>query len=682
MLSHGQRAALYALEDILSAPFPSQLTAAAASDRLAWVTEERGRRNVWVAEGPVYEARPLTAYEEDDGQEISELTFSADGAQVLYVRGGAPNRRGEIPNPAGLREAPRREIWTAPFEGGVPRRLAEGSGLAVSVRGEVAFIRQGQIWLCGLEAQDSPRLLLAARGNLGSLRWRPDGRRLAFVSNRGDHSFVGYCDLDGKYFHFIAPSLDRDSEPAWSPDGRRLAWMRQPHQGARLPFIPQLEAQPWSIWVGDPERGTAEKIWEAALGTGSVFRMIAADNQLLWRDGDQIVFPYEGQGWTHLWAAPATGGAARCLTPGEFEVQYVSPGPDGRSILYSSNQNDIDRQHIWLARVDAGAPAARLLTPGQGLEWLPVAAVPSGRIAFLGSGAARPAQPFLLEADGKRRALSELPARFPASRLVTPEAVLVSAVDGKTFHAQLFRPTNLAAGERRPAIIFIHGGSRRQMLLGFHDRGYYHNAYAFNQYLAARGYIVLSINFRSGTGYGLKFREAENYGAGGASEFNDVLGAGLYLRARADVDPARIGLWGGSYGGFLTALGLARASDLFAAGVDIHGVHDWNTGIQNFMPNYNPLEQPETARLAFQSSPLHHVDGWRSPVLLIHGDDDRNVQFSESVRLLEALRERGVKVEQLVFPDEVHSFLLHRNWLAAYQAADAFFARTLGDGKR
>jgi len=189
--------------------------------------------------------------------------------------------------------------------------------------------------------------------------------------------------------------------------------------------------------------------------------------------------------------------------------------------------------------------------------------------------------------------------------------------------------------------------------------------------------VVLSVNFRSGTGYGLEFREALNYGAHGASEFNDVLGAGLYLRSRPDVDPLRIGLWGGSYGGYLTAMGLARASDLFAAGVDLHGVHDWNVVIRNFTPSYDPRREQDLARLAFESSPMASIASWRSPVLLIHGDDDRNVPFSETVDLAEKLREQGVTFEELTFPDEVHSFLLHRNWLAAYQAAADFFDRHL-----
>ena len=189
---------------------------------------------------------------------------------------------------------------------------------------------------------------------------------------------------------------------------------------------------------------------------------------------------------------------------------------------------------------------------------------------------------------------------------------------------------------------------------------------------------MLSVNYRSGIGYGLNFREALHYGAQGASEFNDVMGAGVYLRTRADVDPAKIGLWGGSYGGYLTALGLARASDLFAAGVDLHGVHDWNTEIQNWVSEYDPAKQADVARVAFESSPIAAVNDWRSPVLLIHGDDDRNVQFSQSVELGAALRARGVQVEQLVFPDEIHDFLLHADWLRAYKAAVDFFQRKLG----
>jgi dipeptidyl aminopeptidase/acylaminoacyl peptidase len=215
------------------------------------------------------------------------------------------------------------------------------------------------------------------------------------------------------------------------------------------------------------------------------------------------------------------------------------------------------------------------------------------------------------------------------------------------------------------------------MLLGFHYGRYYHGTYAMNQYLANQGYVVLAVNYRSGIGYGMRFREALDYGAAGASEYRDVVAAARFLRARADVDSRRIGLWGGSYGGYLTAMGLARNSDLFAAGVDIHGVHDWNNVIKGFIPAYDTLANRARATTAWRSSPIASVATWKSPVLLIHGDDDRNVPFTESVLLIEALRKRNVPVEQLVFPDDVHDFLLHRNWLAAYGATADFFDRKL-----
>jgi dipeptidyl aminopeptidase/acylaminoacyl peptidase len=270
-----------------------------------------------------------------------------------------------------------------------------------------------------------------------------------------------------------------------------------------------------------------------------------------------------------------------------------------------------------------------------------------------------------------------IPAQFPGRSLVEPQQVIFNAADGLKIHGQLFLPTNLDRATRYPAVLFFHGGSRRQMLLGWHYNYYYRNSYAMNQYLANHGYIVLSVNYRSGIGYGMQFREALNYGATGGSEFQDVLGAGLFMRSRPEVDPQRIGLWGGSYGGYLTAMGLSRASDLFAAGVDMHGVHDWNIVIRNFVPAYDPQAKPDAARLAFESSPLSSVKTWRSPVLLIHGDDDRNVPFSETVHLVEALRNQGVEFEQLIFPDEIHDFLMHRDWLRAYHASADFFDKHL-----
>jgi dipeptidyl aminopeptidase/acylaminoacyl peptidase len=247
------------------------------------------------------------------------------------------------------------------------------------------------------------------------------------------------------------------------------------------------------------------------------------------------------------------------------------------------------------------------------------------------------------------------------------------AADGLEIHGQLFLPRGAKPGDKRPALVFMHGGSMRQMLLGWHYMYYYSNSYAMNQYLASRGYVVLSVNYRSGIGYGRAFREAQGRAGRGATEYQDVVAAGKFLQARAEVDATRVGLWGGSYGGYLTALGLGRNSDIFAAGVDFHGVHDWPTD------NWDGKNiSPELTKLAHESSPVTAVDTWKSPVLFIHGDDDRNVYFTQTVDLIARLRAKGdVQIEQLIFPDEIHDFLLNRDWLAGYRATADFFDRKL-----
>jgi dipeptidyl aminopeptidase/acylaminoacyl peptidase len=669
----------FTLQQALSAPFASDLVASPKLGRLAWIENQQGRRNLWVAEPNAsgkYVSRRLTSYDEDDGQEMYQVAWTPDAEQLIYVRGGDSEFPGKPdPNPALAPDGVARNIWLIAVGGGDPRKLGEGYDPVVSPAGDqVAFLSHGQIWAADL-APDAAKAkpLLHTRGDISELVWAPDGHAIAFVSDRNDHGFIGVYDFRSKSLLYLDPGTEEDSEPVWSVDGRSIAFIRVPGSPPSTSDSDNRTASPWSIRVADAATGQGHSVWKAAEGRGSAFREIHGD-QLFWTADNRLVFPWEADGWSHLYSIPASGGKALLLTPGDFEVEDVSLTGDHKNILYASNQQDIDRRHIWTVAASGGTP--KPLTSGTGIEVAPIEA--EHVVALLHSDAHIPLRPALLEAQGKVQDIAPelIPDNYPGAKFVEPEQVLFSAADGLKLHGQLFLPSNARDGKRHPAVVFFHGGSRRQMLLGFHTMQYYSNSYAMNQYLASLGYIVLSVNYRSGIGYGLDFREALHYGRNGASEFNDIVGAGNYLRSRSDIDAAHIGVWGGSYGGFLTALALARASDIFAAGVDMHGVHQWQRPA-SWRPSPDPEADAKTLKTAWESSPMSAIATWRSPVLLIQGDDDRNVPFSQTVSLANALRKQGVEFEQLVFPDEIHGFLLYRSWLAAYSAEAEFFQRHL-----
>jgi dipeptidyl aminopeptidase/acylaminoacyl peptidase len=252
---------------------------------------------------------------------------------------------------------------------------------------------------------------------------------------------------------------------------------------------------------------------------------------------------------------------------------------------------------------------------------------------------------------------------------VVPQLVVLKADDGVEFHNQIFLPKDMKPRERRPAIVFVHGGPPRQMLLGYHYMDFYHTAYSVNEWLASQGYVVMSVNYRSGIGYGKTFRTAPNTGGRGNAEYKDVLAAGKYLQTRADVDPTRIGIWGLSYGGVLTAEALARNSDIFVAGVDMAGVHLWGNSL-------------DPADVSYQSSAISAIDQWKSPVLLWQGDDDRNVEFSQTIGLVQLLRAHDVYFELMVMPDDTHETLIHKRWLYTFGRMQTFLHRFVWDKEK
>ncbi|MBC5826216.1 MAG: prolyl oligopeptidase family serine peptidase, partial [Candidatus Eremiobacteraeota bacterium] len=276
----------------------------------------------------------------------------------------------------------------------------------------------------------------------------------------------------------------------------------------------------------------------------------------------------------------------------------------------------------------------------------------------------------------------QIPSDFPTNDLVVPQLVSFRSSDGFTIQATLFAAHGGSA--KKPAIIFVHGGPPRQMLLTWHYFDYYDYGYGTNQYLASRGYVVLSVNYRLGIGYGHDFQYPPHAGRLGASEYRDVLAAARYLQRDARVDARRIGIYGGSYGGYLTAMALAKNSDVFKVGVDTHGVHDMSIWGDDSTTTEKRYQQPNLKafmREAWLSSPDAYVSTWKSPVLLIQGDDDRNVQFHQMVDLVQRLRLAHVPYQEIVIPNEIHGFLRWHSWLEDDQASVDFFAKYLRPGR-
>jgi len=575
-------------------------------------------------------------------------------------------------------------------------------------------------------------------GTNGNPIWSPDGTAIAFVSTRGDHGFVTVYHLKSRTVTYLAPSVDFDTNPVWSGDSKDVVFTRRPGtpfgqqtqaggggiglpagpaaqqaaaagrggtggQGRGAGSLPAAAAQvpglmratfkggyTQAIWVADAVSGDGREVWHNQPND----RLFATVNNIRWA-GDFIVFPLTAGGgrggrgaaapstetqtppavpqdeWDRYYSLDVTKPNATPVllttTDGIIEDQTSAiVSPDGKTFYYCTNAKDIERRHIWAVPTAGGEP--KQVTTGQGIETYPAPLASGKTLATLSATWNMPQSLGLwatqIPAPQKIIFPTSRPG-FPTVAHAEPQLITTTAPDGLKIPNQLFLPKDIKPGEKRPAMIFVHGGPVRQMLLGYHYRYVYHQFYATNQWLAAHGYVVLSVNYRSGVGYGRSFRNAPNTEARGNSEYQDVVAGAKYLQSRPDVDPARVGIYGLSYGGLLTAQALARNSDIFAAGVDYAGVHLYGSSLD---PN----------DVSYQSSAISQIDKWKSPVLLIQGDDDRNVAFAQTVGLVQLLRQRDVYTELIVYPDDVHDSLLHSRWLHLLGRMDTFLQKFLG----
>ncbi len=675
------KAQSFSIDQISLYPFPSELVSSPTNDRIAWAFNEQGKRNVYVAQAPEFTPRKLTAFDLDDGQEISSLQFSHDGEWLLFVRGGEHGGwRAHMPiNPASMPNTPKVEIWKAHFSDGNASVLAEGDDPKISINGDIAYIKNSQVWKVNVDGA-TPKQLFQTNGRVGDHQWSPDGSKLAFVANRSDHAFIGIYSHENTPIQWIAPAFKKDTSPRWSPDGSKILFVRLPGTSKEPKPILEQSPSPWQIWIADANTGEASMRWQSPLTMRGSVPSSHGGYNLQWAANDQIIYLSYENGWPQLYRMDAKSGKSTLLTKGEFMVEHVQMNSDGSKLIFSANTgktaDDIDRRHIGMVDIKAGD--MKMLTQGEGIEAFPVFLANQQQIAYLSGTATRPVLPALLNLKkGTHQILGEkiIPAQFPKSGQVVPRHVRFKSSDGMMVYGQIFERTDLKG--KKPGIVFVHGGPQRQMLLGWSYIDYYANTYAINQYLAHKGYVVLSVNYRLGTGYGYEFHKPPRTYWRGGEEYLDVKAAGEYLAALSQVDGSKIGIYGGSYGGYLTAMALARDSELFKVGVDIHGVHNLSGRFE--MPDgYEKApDYDEAVKTAWFSSPLADLDSWKSPVLIIHADDDRNVDFVQSTDLATKLEERGIPFEYLVIPDDTHHWMKFSNLQKVNQATVEFLERHL-----
>ena len=679
---------MHSLEDFLGFTFTQDMVSARHKDKLAWVQTTKGIRNLFIASAPDYDPIQVTAWREDDGQAISDLQMTDDGSALLFIRGEGKNELGEYPNPLSLNTPPKQKLCYLSLANGhsVPVELAE-TGLA-HFRPDSPYIyytSKNTLYRIDPSSNDcEAEQILTTRGSISELSWSEQGDCLAMVISRYRHSFIGLHHPNKDSIEWLNPSFDRDINPVWSPDGQQLAFLRC--HGTKpdiTDFWFSAFSDRFELMVANVESMKMRSYWQCPKGHG--ISMQEGTRPMTWVNDTQLLFSHEASGFDHIYRLDLDRRKVEALTQGDYLVHSYAADRHSGWLYYTHNNEVPHGYHLARLNLNSGKTEdLQSLLPDESLAFCPAPTASGSALGFILSGSRQPMIPALIKAsEGTLHCFGQPTYESGCQCFVPVEGITIPSGDGLEIPCQLFKPEG--AGPF-PALLTMHGGPWCQTLAGFSNWLGLSYVYACCQYLVSKGFMVLAVNYRASSGYGKAFRQPDDYCWNGASEYQDIVAAGQWLANRDDVDDDRIGLWGKSYGGYLTAMGLARNSDLFKAGVAIEGCHHfprefrqkhWNSEKFSLTAPEEMDEIRARSQKSLESSPWHYLDQWKSPALLIHPDDDRSVQFEESQRLFHALRERGVEVEGLAIPDEVHTFLTHKPWVTGYKRMTDFFKRHL-----
>ena len=573
----------------------------------------------------------------------------------------------------------------------------------------VAFIcnlsGRNNLWLVPSEG-GWPMQLTVSDQRQASPAWSPDGKWIAYTSDYdGDEQWDIFLvsPKTGEVKNITNTREIAEISPMWSPDGRYLAYMVKPktssvyeidvydtvlrdvkHVTTGTPADLMNGAPIWSkdgksiFYTQSQAKGTDSNLFVADVETAKSTLLTPHKGEHLYSASDVspdgkhlLITSNAGNGYDNVGLLDVATKKIRWVTEDKWEISGISFSPDGKSLVYTANVDgnvDIYAYEIATAKVHA-------LALPKGLNFPAGSDTPftrdGARLLYSHSGAAAPGDLWVYNvSDGKSHQLTNsLVGGVRAQDMVEPYLVRYPSKDGKwTISAFVYVPYNLPHQAEHPAIVYVHGGPTAQTMNGFSR---------FIQYMVNQGYLVIAPNYRGSTGYGKEFMQANLFDMGGG-DLQDVLAAADWIKQTGYVDPKKVILMGGSYGGYLTMMGVTKAPEVWAAGVPIVPFVNWFTEIQNEDPalqqgDLATMGDPVKNKALYEDrSPINFVDQIKAPLYLLAGGNDPRCPKSEAQQVVDAVKKRGGVAEYKVYEDEGHGFARVENQIDAYKRVADF----------
>jgi dipeptidyl aminopeptidase/acylaminoacyl peptidase len=666
------------IDRISDIKYPTEQAWSPDSKTVAFLWDAAGKQDVYMAQ-PGSPPVALTNFPVDSEILTSNIAHFewASADEILFAKDGA--------------------LWSVSTTTRKPTRVPDFQGVMnfslSRDRTQIAYIKAGEVWVGSLTGKTQRQLTRIS-----------DGSRLAAPTFSPDNQYVAF-----------SASFSSDTPEPMPYNGDRMQVTRTRTWGTRIGIVSVFSGDPVMIpssggaygggaagfqWVTGPALVHEEysgdrknRQIEVTSVTGET-RTVWKDYDPLWisladgprtvtsPDGRMIAFISDRSGWAHLYVIPFDATAesqARQLSKGDFGDGYANWSPDSKSIVYAHSEAS-NQQERFLSVVDVASGKVQPVVTARGVNREAVFSSDGTKLAYLRAAVEHPQEVYTVNvASGSTpmRLTDSLPEGLNPADLTAPVAVhYPSRKDNKPVPATLMVDKNLDKTRKHPAIIWIHGSGADQNYLAWHP-GSYRMYYAISQYFAQQGYVVLTPDYLGSSGFSREWTTGAFHDLGGG-ETDDVNGGADYLKTLPYVDPDRIGVWGLSYGGFMTLQSIIRAPKLYACAIDVAGVGDWATwttgGTILGRLGSTPVTDPEFYN---RSAPVDHLDQIERPLMILQGTNDTNVPLWETLKVVDRLEKLGKPFDMAFYPGEIHFFRRAFVLRDAWRRSDAFFYQHL-----